>query len=82
MRLDEDEERQPNQAFRPCTLEITNMPLWTPSGTENQLRDSFFKQHTDETPGWHGAVNVLELLSITHAYLVASELSVMNLRPL
>jgi len=42
--------KHPCQAFLPCSVEITKIPLWMPPGPENQFRETFLQQHTDETP--------------------------------
>ena len=73
--------KHPNQAIRPRSLEITKMPLGPNPGPENQYKGHFLEQHTDETPCWHGAMEVVGLPSVTHAYLAAFELSVTNMRP-
>jgi len=42
----------------------------------------FLQQGKDETPRWHKTMKVVELPSVMHAKLAASELPVTNLRPL
>ena len=72
----------PNRAFPPCSREITKMPLGPNPGPENQNRGPFSEQQTDETPRWHGAMEVVGLPSATHAELAASEASARNWRRL
>ena len=57
----------PNQAFLPCSLKITKMPVRPNPGPKNKNRCLLLEQHTDETPCWHGAMEVVGLPSVTHA---------------
>jgi len=67
VRHDQDEENHPNQAFGPCSVEMTKILLRMPPGPGNHFRDAFLQQHKHKTPRQHGAMKVVELPFVTHA---------------
>ena len=46
----------PNQAFLPCSLEITKLPLGPNPGPENEYRGPSVVATHERTPCWHGAM--------------------------
>ena len=79
---DQDEEKASKSGLPAMFTRNYQNPLGPNPGPENQNRGPFSEQQTDETPRWHGAMEVVWLPSATHAGLAASEASARNWRRL